>query len=544
MDTQAASIDPVLVKLGEWAETQGLSREAVARRIGTSRTAVAGWLLALEAAQSGEEPPVSAREFRFTKQKPEVQAAIADVLNQPVEALRAESTGTTGPSAFEQEVQLALSKLALDRMPLANDGRQRYRIAELAEGVAGVAATAVVKVYRGSDHSVPYQYQVAVLIKAANGGAVGQERMIVDEVSRATSDLDCYWEYGPGQPEVQIHAGAGDLEMVGSLAVPSLAAMRAPQAGLFVVGDNTLDAGAGARGHGTEASAEGGRIIDLKDVALDRQRYLRLAAVITGAYGGAPPIAGTLAHRWKAGHLPADAYLGQLMRKDNKLYQPESAETNAGFVLHKAIHELERGNLPGAWLVSMEASSAQNYYPLDLAMAELDHVIMVVHLGDLWRRLAAWRLAGADLDHDRSKDAPGPRRPSPSNVEPFRCDVASAEGKTAFLEHAALAKSKREEVDRWEGYLADLARRRKEFGRPTMEVTLEHLPDVLRCARFDGETYTQAEGDGRLADMVAFEDLVDPMADVWAAAAEKFRAHLCYFALGKRDSSDWLNVII
>ena len=51
-----------------------------------------------------------------------------------------------------------------------------------------------------------------------------------------------------------------------------------------------------------------------------------------------------------------------------------------------------------------------------------------------------------------------------------------------------------------------------------------------------------AEGEGRLADRVAFEDLVDPMADAWADAAEKFRAHLCYFALGKRDSSDWLNV--
>jgi hypothetical protein len=329
--------------------------------------------------------------------------------------------------------------------------------------------------------------------------------------------------------------------MVGSLAVPSLAAMHAPQAGLFVVGDTTPDAGGAP---GAEVPAEGGRSIDLKDVALDRQRYLRLAAVITGAYGGGPPIAGMLAHRWKAGHLPADAYLGQLMRKDNKLYQPESAETNAGFVLHKAIHELERGNLPGAWLVSLEASSAQNYYPLDLALAELDHVVMAVHLGELWRRLAAWRLAGADLDYDRNKEAPGLRQPSLSNIEPFSRDVASAEGKTAFLEHAALAMRKREEVDRWEGYLADLARRRKESGRPTMEITLENLPDALKCVRFDGENYTPAEGGGRLDDMVAFEDSVDPMADAWAAAAQKFRAHLCNFALGKRGNSDWLDAAI
>jgi len=437
------------------------------------------------------------------------------------------------------------SGLALDQMPLANDGRQRYRIAELAEEVAGVAATAVVKVYRGSDRPAPYQYQVAVLTTAADGGAARHGRRIMAEVARATSDLDCYWEYGPGQPEVQIHAGAGELEMVGSLAVPSLAAMRAPQAGLFVVGDTTPDAGAGAGGdRGTEASAEGGRSIDLKDVALDRQRYLRLTAIISGAYGGGPPIAGTLAHRWKAGHLPADAYLGQLMRKDNKLYQPESVETNAGFVLHKAIHELERGNLPGAWLVSLEASSAQNYYPLDLALAELDHVVMVVHLGELWRRMASWRLAGADLDFDRNKDASGLRRSSLSNTEPFSRDVASAVGKASFLEHAALATRKREEVDRGEGYLADLARRRKESGRPTMEITLENLPDALKCVRFDGETYTPAEGDGRLGDMVAFEDSVDPMADAWAAAAQKFRAHLCNFALGKSGDSDWLDTAI
>lgn len=542
---QQASIDPVLVKLGEWVKTQELTREAVAKRIGTSRTAVAGWLLGLEAAQSGQKPRTSVREFRFTKQKPEVQAAIADVLNQPVEALRAESIGTTGSSAFEQEVQLSLSKLALDQLSLPSDGQQQYRIAELAEGVAGVAATAVVKVYRGSDHSVPYQYQVAVLTTAADGGAVDHWRRIMAEVARATSDLDCYWEYGPGQPEVRIHAGEGELEMIGSLAVPSLAAMRAPQTGLFVVGDTIPEARAGTYGdRGTEAPVEGRGSIELKDVALDRQRYLRLAAIITPPYGGGPPIAGTLAHRWEVGHIPADAYLGRLMRKDNKLYQPESAQTNAGFVLHKALHELERGNLPGAWLVSLEASSAQNYYPLDLALAELDHIIMVVHLGDLWRQLAAWRLAGADLDHNRSKDAPGRRRPSLSNIEPFNCDVASAAGTASFLEHAALAKRKREEVDRWEGYLTDLVRRRRKSERPTIEITLENLPDALKCVRFDGGTYVSVEGDGRRDSMVAFEDSVDPMADTWAAAAEKFRGHLCYFALGKRDNTHWQNAAI
>jgi hypothetical protein len=290
--------------------------------------------------------------------------------------------------------------------------------------------------------------------------------------------------------------------------------------------------------------AEIGKSIELKDVALARQRYLRLAVVITGAYGGGPPIAGTLAHRWKTGHLPADVYISHLMRRGNKLYQPESAETNAGFVLHKAIHELERGNLPGAWLVSLEANSAKNYYPLDLALAELDHIVMVVHLGELWRRMAAWRLAGSDLDHNLSKDTPGLRRPSLSNTEPFNCEVASAAGTAAFLEHAALAVRKREAVDRWEGYLADLVRRRKKSGRPTMEITLENLSDALKCIRFDGKSYTLVEGDARLDDIVAFADSVDPMADTWAEAAEKFRAQLCYFALGKTNTSDWQNAII
>jgi hypothetical protein len=290
--------------------------------------------------------------------------------------------------------------------------------------------------------------------------------------------------------------------------------------------------------------AETGKIIELKDVALDRQRYLRLAVVITSSYGGGPPIAGTLAHRWKTGHLATDVYIGHLMRRSNKLYQPESAETNAGFVLHKTLHELERGNLPGAWLVSVKASSAQNYYPLDLALAELDHIVMIVHLGALWQRMAAWRLAGADLDRKLSLDAPGLRRPSLSNTEPFNGDAATTAGTAAFLEHAALAARKQEEVNLREGYLADLVRRRKQSGRPTMEITLETLPDVLRCIRFDGRTYTLAEGDTRLDDMVAFDDSVDPMTDRWAAAAEIFRAQLCHFALGMTNSPDWQNAII
>ena len=88
------------------------------------------------------------------------------------------------------------------------------------------------------------------------------------------------------------------------------------------------------------------------------------------------------------------------MRKDNELYQPESAR-RCSIRSSQGDSRTGAGNLPGAWLVSLEASSAQNYYPLDLALAELDHVVMAVHLGELWRRLAAWRLAGADLDYDR-----------------------------------------------------------------------------------------------------------------------------------------------
>ena len=62
-----------------------------------------------------------------------------------------------GRPAFriEQEIQLALSKLALDQIPwltMVGSGP----LAEMVEGVAD-AATAVVKVYRGSDHSAAYQ---------------------------------------------------------------------------------------------------------------------------------------------------------------------------------------------------------------------------------------------------------------------------------------------------------------------------------------------------------------------------------------------------
>ena len=524
MEDRSVSVDPVLAKLADWAAREALSREAVAKRLGVGRPTVAGWFLALEAIRRGDPRPPSARSFQFTNQSPEVQARIAAVLNQPLEALRAESTGTS-ESALDEWTRSALSDVAQGSAPWEEPGQHSHHIAAVAGSVPGVEATAVISVYRGRDRSVPYQYQVAVLVEPPASGTTPEDhrRRIKAEVEQKMNDagLDCYWEYGPAQPSVRIRSYSRELDLLGSLAVPVLEAVRVPRTGMLV-----------------------------RNVKLDQQRNSRLGLVITPPYGASRPVAGWLSARLEAGHIPAETWRELAAKsasrhpadtitptpdqKDESAapghadesaaldHIDESAALDTGFILHKVIHQLERGNIPGAWLVSMEAESPLRYDPLDKAITKLHGIVMVVRLSEVWQRLAAWRLAGNDIDQARSKESAGTRVVGLSNTEPFACPMATPDGKNAFRDHQERAARRQQNINEWERYLGELVKRRKKNALPTIEVTLEHLPDDLMCVRLDGDTYTQVHGDDRLADAVAFEDSVDPMMDEWKKLEEGF----------------------
>jgi hypothetical protein len=520
MEDRSASVDPVLVRLADWAVREALSREAVARRLGVGRPTVAGWFLTLEAIQRGDPPPASARSFQFTSQRPEVQARIAEVLNQPLEALRAESTGTTDESAFDKRTRSLLSDLALDAAPWGEPGQQRHRIAAAAESVADVAATVIVPVYRGRDRSMPYQYQVAVLVEPPEPGTDPDDnrRRIKSEVEQTVSDagLDCYWEYGPAQPSIRLRSEWRELELLGSLAVPGLEAVRAPRTGMLVSGE----------------------------IIPSRQRYLRLGLVISSSYGGSRPIAGWLSAGSGAGHIPAETWLRLADR--SATWRPagttapvlprksEGTAPEAGFALHKVIHQLQRGDIPGAWLVSMEAKAPLDYDPLYAAITQLAGVVMVVRLSKVWQHLAAWRRAGSAIYRQLSAMSTGTRVAGLSDTEPFTHSVATPEGEAAFLDHQSQAAGYLEAIRQRERFLGELIERRNEEGLPTIEVTLGHLPDDLMCVRLDGGTYTQVHGEDRLAEMVAFEDSVNPMMDEWRKLAAEFAEKLKRFA-GPRE---------
>ncbi|MDT0353371.1 helix-turn-helix domain-containing protein [Pseudonocardia charpentierae] len=495
-------MDPVLVKLAEWARQEPrMSREAVARRLGVSRGAVTGWFLWLEAVERGDDPPSSARTFQFAKQHPDVQSRIAAVLRQPVAVLMAESTGSTDDYTLDRHSGSLLSDLALGEGPWGRPGEQRYRVVALLELVDGVAATAIVPVRRGLDGLV-YQYQVVVLVDPERDKLPIKEE--IDRDLRAAG-LDCYWEHGPGQPGVEIRSEGRRLELLGSLAVSALTGVRSPRSGTLA--DPRFSPGL---------------------------QPPRLAVVVSPPYGGSRPAAALLAVDVGAGHIPAEAWIRLVhWAEDAELGSPrtldhvrESVALDAGFVMHRVVHQLERGDIPGAWLISLETGSALDYPPLGTALIELRGLFIAMRLGPVWRRMAAWRLAGSDLDDDLNRGGAGNRRIVVSNTEPFVARTPSDAGRRGFADHRVKAAQRLAEIDELERHLDDLLARRRELGLTTHEVTLDDLGDELLCVRLRDGRYERVHGDARLADDVAFADDVVPMMREWRRAADRLSVTL------------------
>jgi hypothetical protein len=555
-DDQRVLPDPVLVRLHRWAADTGLSRAAVASRLNVSRAAVAGWFLALEAREQSRPVPSSGRTFRFTDQPVDVQAATAQVLGQPVDLLRAESLsgrGVDAARATRAAAAIGLADISSDLQDIASrlvgelvssriqrPRSMRYRIAETVETVPGVTTTLMIKEMRGSDRVDPYQYQLVVFTEPsdplappgpepsaeAEGSGPGPEQSDVqrlrEAISAALADagLTATWEHGAFIPTVEVRDSrvGPPWNRVGSLVIQAVAASRAPSTGLLI------SPGPGSRG----------------------QRQLRQATLVTPPYGGSDPVGGFLAHGLDAGHLRgADvirAFSDARAERDGtsrQILPGWRAQLDAGFAVQQGMHLLQTGQVPGAWLLSLEVQLAAAYEPLRDALIDLETPLLIVRLSNEWQALAAWRLATAKMDVAGNAEAAAWPWSSDQITyfshgqpnEPTRREL------DVLRRQHELAQHLKTELADWDRLLSDIteARARRLTG-PTMTSLLDRLPDNGASIRFDSGTYETVTGDERFRGCVVFPDNVDAFVDAWMTVSLELLDQLATLA-GHSDST-------
>lgn len=541
-------LDPVLVRLHALAKRDGLSRAAVAKRLGVSRAAVAGWFLALEAVVKGEGMPASGRTFRFTKQKPHVQTAIAELLGQAEDLLRAESltggdvestgappgTRSADSSAEVLDVGSLLGDLAVGR---TRSAALAHRVADVVAGVPNVATTVLIKEPRGSDRVEPYQYQLVVFAESLQEGKTQYQRQEVyeDDLSEAIlsalrdAGLPVNWEHGVQSPRIKIVVddevqGVGVDQQVqgfrlGSLVIPHIAASRGPDTGLLF-----------RPGFGSGAVTQG--------------QQLRQATLVTLPYGGSDPVGGLLANGLGAGHLRGIDVVrafsdARAKRRGADRRALVSAETwvDAGFSVQQALHFLQAGRVPGAWLMSIEVQPPDVYQPLLDTLVSLESPVLLVHLGDGWGRMAAWRLAAARLNDDGRERML--RKPWSSDWIDFD-SVANSGDRDVLRRQFELAEEIREELSHGDELLKGVAERRHE--RPTLSVTLGDFADDGSSISFASEGYEVVKGKDRFRDKVVFHDFVDGFMNEWVAAAVSLLDQLA--TLAGRDPAEMADQLV
>jgi hypothetical protein len=502
--------DPVLLQLQEWARTKALSRAAVSRELEVSRAAVAGWFLELEAREAGRAPSSSARRFDYTSQRPDVQRRIADILGQPVDALRTLSRSSRLQAAAPaDEVRSEVSRVAedvLDALALYSlagalgaraepaGASLRHRIAETVESIPGVAATLIVARWRGLERPVLYGHHVTVFVEPAAQAKdrTAHAKRLRQEVDRALAEarLPCRWEHGQLAAKATVAPGGRPLQRLGALVVQHFAASRPPRTGLLV-----------------------------RPVGQRPPQDLRLAVVVTSPYGGSGPIAGAWAEALGAGHVRTDDLIRRVREiqahgrgeraSERGAFLTDAALSDSGFVVERGVHLLATGTAPGAWCLSMEAELLATYQPLHNILAALGGVVVLTRLGPAWRRLAAWRLAAAKRD-----EAGEPMVDTATDgAEPTGDELAALAG------HAAEAAQWMERLARWDAILAGVQARRDEQGLLTVSARLDELPAAftwyaLRDGRWRAQTGPPSDGEDAV-----FPDEVDPLVDAWFAAA-------------------------
>ena len=537
VQNQLADIDPVLVRLHRWATDRGMTRAAVAKELEVSRTAVAGWFLALEAIQKGETVPASGRVFRYTDQVPDVQAAIAKALGEPVDRLRAESLGPRASRPATDVLEAAGELLEVGRLVLGEIGSGRtpqplslaHRVAEVVESVTRVP-TLTVPEPRGSDRAEPYQYQLVVFYAELAGPGNGNEgeSSLVDKITEAlrAAALPAYWEHGVKTPDVQlaypglqlVHHDVREWKRLGSLVIPHVAMSHASSVGLLVRPN---------RGNRS-------------------QRDLRYATIVTSPYGGSDPVGGYLSAALAAGHIRAlnvvralDDALAQRGHDERRALINQATILDTGYAVQKTLHLLQDGAVPGAWIMSMETELPYVFEPLADNLVRVEGPLMLVRLGPQWQRMAAWRLAAARLNMDGRKDG----AELPWSCDQVDFDTPPSPRDLEVLRHQFdVAQEEDDQLAAWDELMVGIARRRRQRAQqgqatsPTFEVVLDRLPEEAGAIRFDRGTWEPVSGAERFEGMVMFPDSVEGWVDAWVQATADLLDELARLA-GHRDAS-------
>ena len=527
---ELADTDPVLVRLHQWAARDRLTRAAVAKKLEVSRPAVAGWFLALEAAQKREKPPASARVFHYTDQAPHVQAAIAEALGEPVDRLRAESLGSRATRSAADLQDAAGELLDVGRLVLGELDSSRtpqpqslaHRAAEVVERITS-APTLIVPEPRGSDRAEPYQYQLVVFYKESTGPDSGHddELKLMEKITEGlrAAALAAYWEHGVKTPAVElVYPGGPRWKRLGSLVIPYIAMSHASSVGLLV------------------RPSTGNR----------SQRNLRHAAIVTAPYGGSDPVGGHLSIALGAGHLRAldvirafDDALARRGHDDRRALISRTTILDAGYSVQKALYLLQAGTVPGAWIMSMETELPHVFEPLADDLVRFEGPLMLVRLGPQWRRAAAWRLAAAKLNMKGRND--GAELPWSSDQVDFETppDPGAREVLRHQFDAARAGRRSASSVGRVDGGHGNAASATSPGGQttgPTFEVVLDPLPDDGAAIRFDHGRWEPVSGAQRFEGMVMFPDSVEGLMDAWVQAAVDLLDELARLA-GHRDAS-------
>ena len=452
-----------------------------------------------------------------------MQAKIATALALPAEQLRSDSRGEDR----DQSQMAATSTTVLNALSTAEPRRWleevtdyerlRYRVAEVAAGNDAVEAVSIVAEPRGHRFRHTYQHQIVVHTGGSDRSShqVQELREAVSQDLTATN-LPGYWEHGAKEPKAAIEIDGRRLVPVGSLVCPYVAAPRAPEVGMLV------------RPAGSRLS------------------NVRTAAVLTVPYGGSGPIGGFIAQALDAGHirlrevvrLTRGVLRDRLGRDVHYALADEDQERHAAYVAHQTLAALSGPQIPGAWILSLEARPVELYEPLKDALCAIP-MLITVQLGEQWEAAAAWRLATAEINQNELRKPPTPEQASGLQLaaaagiatsdqieeqftvrdgRPLADDPDSSELVRAVLHRQARrAKEMMEDLRQWHDLIAEIERTRSS-PLITIPLRLGALPSDITPLRFDRGKY-EAVAPGEDGEHVIYSDIVDGMVDAWVEQA-------------------------
>ena len=319
-------------------------------------------------------------------------------------------------------------------------------------------------------------------------------------------------------PAVQlVYAGVPRWKRLGSLVIHHVAMSRASSVGLLV------------------RPSPGNR----------NQRDLRNATIVTAPYGGSDPVGGHLSTALGTGHIRAEDVVrafddaqAQYGQDNRRALISQTALLDAGHAVQRAVHLLQDGALPGAWIMSMETKLPQSFEPLADDLARFEGPLMLVRLGPQWQRMTAWRLTAAELNvAGRNSGAE-----LPWSCDQVDFDTSPSARDLEVLRHQFdVARKENDQLADWDVLMAGIARQRRERAEqgqatgPTFEVVLDPLPEDGGAIRFDRGRWEPVSGLARFEGMVMFPDRVEGLMDAWVQAAVELLDELARLA-GYREA--------